>query len=382
MSITLFSFLSSILWSSVLIIGIFCFRKFRHFQTSFGLWTLVFLYLFCIIRAILPLELPYVVELGIENVYPQIYRFLTTSYSLGANLHFSVLTVLCLIWIAVSLILFIRYLYIYRKASRRIMQYAAQCGEREYEMLDAVKQTTGQSVNIKLYSVPNISIPFGIGIFSKAILLPQHEYLDKELYFILLHEYTHFLNRDTLMKVMVSGFRCIFWWNPVVYLLSKDLEQTLEMKCDIAATKGISRKEKVEYLRTIVNVMKQCTETKAIPYVSTALCKSESGLDIKERFEMVIHADMKRSNTGFSLVMLFICASIFVISYIFIPQPAFNPPASTNPNVIDFDSSDTYIVHTKDGIYWLCIPGQEPKELSKEQLSFYKQIGFCIETEK
>lgn len=382
MSITLFSFLSSILWSSVLIIGIFCFRKLRHFQTSFGLWTLVFLYLFCIIRAILPLELPYVVELGIENVYPQIYRFLTTSYSLGANVHFSVLTVLCLIWIAVSLILFIRYLYIYRKASRRIMQYVAQCGEREYEMLDAVKQTTGQSVNIKLYSVPNISIPFGIGIFSKAILLPQHEYLDKELYFILLHEYTHFLNRDTLMKVMVSGFRCIFWWNPVVYLLSKDLEQTLEMKCDIAATKGISRKEKAEYLRTIVNVMKQCTETKAIPYVSTALCKSESGLDIKERFEMVIHADTKQSNTGFSLVMLFICASIFVISYIFIPQPAFNPPASTNPNVIDFDSSDTYIVHTKDGIYWLCIPGQEPKELSKEQLSFYKQIGFCIETEK
>ena len=115
MSITLFSFLSSILWSSVLIIGIFCFRKFRHFQTSFGLWTLVFLYLFCIIRAILPLELPYVVELGIENVYPQIYRFLTTSYSLGANVHFSVLTVLCSIWIAVSLILFIRYLYIYRK---------------------------------------------------------------------------------------------------------------------------------------------------------------------------------------------------------------------------------------------------------------------------
>ena len=97
---------------------------------------------------------------------------------------------------------------------------------------------------------------------------------------------------------------------------------------------------------------------------------------------MVIHADTKRSNTGFSLVMLFICASIFVISYIFIPQPAFNPPASTNPNVIGFDSSDTYIVHTKDGIYWLCIPGQEPKELSKEQLSFYKQIGFCIETEK
>ena len=378
MSITLFSFLSSVLWSSVLIIGIFCFRKFRHFQTSFGLWTLVFLYLFCIIRAILPLELPYVVELGIENVYPQIYRFQTTSYSLGANVHFSVLTVLCSIWIAVSLILFIRYLYIYRKASRRIMQYAAQCGEREYEMLDAVKQTTGQSVNIKLYSVPNISIPFGIGIFSKAILLPQHEYLDKELYFILLHEYTHFLNRDTLMKVMVSGFRCIFWWNPVVYLLSKDLEQTLEMKCDIAATKGISRKEKAEYLRTIVNVMKQCTETKAIPYVSTALCKSESGLDIKERFEMVIHADMKRSNTGFSLVMLFICASIFVISYIFIPQPAFASPESFEPNTIDFDSNNSYIKQDESGSYWLYIDSQIPAQINDDMVEFFQTAGIKI----
>lgn len=379
MSITLFSFLSSILWSSVLIIGIFCFRKLRHFQTSFGLWTLVFLYLFCIIRAILPLELPYVIELGIENVYPQIYRFLTTSYSLGANLHFSVLTVLCLIWIAVSLILFIRYLYIYRKASRRIMQYAAQCGEREYEMLDAVKQTTGQSVNIKLYSVPNIRIPFGIGIFSKAILLPQHEYLDKELYFILLHEYTHFLNRDTLMKVMVSGFRCIFWWNPVVYLLSKDLEQTLEMKCDIAATKGISRKEKAEYLRTIVNVMKQCTETKAIPYVSTALCKSEFGLDIKERFEIVMYSTkIKQEKLLSHIFLLFICACVFIISYLIIIQPAFEAPVCFGPNTINFDSSDSYILQDQEGEFWLYVDSRDPQSISENQANFLQRTGLFI----
>lgn len=378
MSITLFSFLSSVLWSSVLIIGIFCFRKFRHFQTSFGLWTLVFLYLFCIIRAILPLELPYVIELGIENVYPQMYRFLTTPRSLGVSLYFSVLTVLCLIWIAVSLILLMRYLYIYRKARYRIMQYAIQCGKREYEMLDAVKKATRRSVDIKLYSVPNITIPFGIGIFSKAILLPKHEYSDKDLFFILLHEYTHFLNHDTLMKVMVSIFCCIFWWNPVVYLLSKDLEQTLEMKCDIAATKDIGRKEKAEYLRTIVNVMKQCTETNDVPYVSTALCKAKSGLDIKERFNMVIHADSKRSNAGFSFAMLFVCMSVFVISYIFIPQPAFASPESFEPNAIDFDATNSYILQSSDGKYWLYIPSQEPFQISRELANSYKKTGFPI----
>ena len=180
------------------------------------------------------------------------------------------------------------------------------------------------------------------------------------------------------MKVMVSGFRCIFWWNPVVYLLSKDLEQTLEMKCDIAATKGISRKEKAEYLRTIVNVMKQCTETKAIPYVSTALCKSESGLDIKERFEMVIHADTKRSNTGFSLVMLFICTSIFVISYIFIPQPAFASPESFEPNAIDFDSNNSYIFQDDTGEFWLCVENQNFVQITYDQVESFLQSGFKI----
>lgn len=99
MQITLFSFFSSVLWSSVLIVGIYVLRKARHFRTSFGLGALVLLYLFSIMRLLFPLELPHVIELGIDEVYPEIYRFLTTDHSYGEFLNFSYLDALVCIWV-------------------------------------------------------------------------------------------------------------------------------------------------------------------------------------------------------------------------------------------------------------------------------------------
>ena len=53
-----------------MIVGIYALRKARRFRTSFGLSTLVLLYFFSIMRIIFPLELPHVIELGIDEVYP------------------------------------------------------------------------------------------------------------------------------------------------------------------------------------------------------------------------------------------------------------------------------------------------------------------------
>ena len=49
-----------------MIVGIYALRKVRRFRTSFGLSALVLLYLFSIMRILFPLELPYVIELGID----------------------------------------------------------------------------------------------------------------------------------------------------------------------------------------------------------------------------------------------------------------------------------------------------------------------------
>lgn len=215
-----------------MIVGIYVLRKARHFRTIFGLGALVLLYLFSIMRLLVPLELPHVIELGIDEVYPEIYRFLTTDHSYGEFLNFSYLDALVCIWVVGVIILTTRYIVSYHKTMRNITKYASPCGQHEYTPLNAVKRDIGKSMKVSLCTVPNISVSFGIGIFRKTILLPQNDFTDREIYYILLHEYTHFLNHDIPVKMMASVFCCIFWWNPVAYLLKSDLEQTLEMKCD------------------------------------------------------------------------------------------------------------------------------------------------------
>ena len=382
MRITLFSFFSSVFWSSILIIGIYFFRKMNRFKTSFGLWALVLLYLFGIVRIFLPLELPFVIELGVPHVYPQIYRFLTTSHSCGTHLHFSYFSALVFIWLFGMCLLLLRYLYFYRKALQSITKYVALCGQREYELLKIVKRGAGKEINVSLYSVPNISVPFGMGVFRKTILLPQNSFTDRELYYILLHEYTHFLNHDISVKVMVSVFCCIFWWNPIVYLLKADLEQTLEMKCDAAIAHYLDTRGKADYLRTIVSVMKQSSTEKLILYSSTTLFNANRTVDIKERFDVVMHCGTERDRMLLHIGTLFVCICVLILSYTIIPQPTFKAPTSTEPNVVDFDSSNSYIRQDNDGKYWLSIENQKPMNISDDDAKFYEKTGLRIIKER
>lgn len=372
MQVTLFSFFSSVLWSSVLIVGIFVLRKTRRFRTSFGLGALVLLYLFSIMRILFPLELPHVIELGIDEVYPEIYRFLTVDHSYEEHLNLSYLDALVCIWTVGIVILTIRYIVSYHRAIRSITKYASPCGEREYTSLDAVKRDIGKSMRVSLCTIPNISVPFGIGVFRKMILLPQNNFTDRELYYILLHEYTHFLNHDIPVKMMVSVFCCIFWWNPVAYLLKSDLEQTLEMKCDASVARYLDTQGKADYLRTIVGVIKQSLVKRPTPYTSTALFQTGRMLDIKERFDVVMNYGAGRDK-GFSQITLFLIgACVFVLSYAILPQPKFDAPSNEKSGDIEFGSDTAYIQQDEAQEYWLYIQDESPIKLTKDEAEFYQ----------
>lgn len=361
-----------------MIVGIYAFRKVRRFRTNFGLGALVLLYLFSIMRIIFPLELPHVIELGIDEVYPEIYRFLTTNHSYGEHLNFSYLDVLACVWLAGIVILTTRYIINYHKTMRSITKYASPCGQHEYTSLDTVKRDIGKSIEVSLCTIPNISVPFGIGVFRRTILLPQNSFTDRELYYILLHEYTHFLNHDIPVKMMVSVFCCIFWWNPVAYLLKADLEQTLEMKCDASVARCLDTKGKAAYLRTIVGVIKQSSTKWPTPYTSTALFQTGQMPGIKERFDVVMHCGTQCNRTLSQIVLLLISICVFVFSYMVIPQPVFYSPLSTEPNIIDFDPSDSYVLQDQNGDYWVYIDSQEPIPISSNLAEFFQQTGLLI----
>ena len=139
MQITIFSFLSALLWSSLLIVAIYLLRHTR-FKQHFGVLSMVLLYLFCAVRLFLPLEFPHTLIAEDDVVYPYIYNLLTRERTMLANK--SLTLVLCTVWILGFCVLLFRYARQYRKAIRSVERYAEPWDEQTNALLKQVQQQT------------------------------------------------------------------------------------------------------------------------------------------------------------------------------------------------------------------------------------------------
>lgn len=367
MQITIFSFLSALLWSSLLIVAIYLLRHTR-FKQHFGVRSMVLLYLFCAVRLFLPLEFTHTLIAEDNVVYPHIYDLLTQKRDMLANAPIGL--ILCAVWILGFCELLFRYLWQYRKAIHSVERYAEPWDERTNTLLKQVQQQTRRTIKVHGYTATSVESAFGIGVIHKRIILPDKDYTEAELRYVLLHEYTHFLNRDTIVKLLVTLFCIIFWWNPVVYLLQKDLEQNLEIKCDLSVARTLCSKERAEYLRTILALMKQSDRKHRIPFAAAALFRTDADAAIKERFETVMAYSANRRNRAASAVFTSVFTVLLIASYTVLPQPQFEAPKSTEPQAVDFNSDTAYIKQDHVGEYWLCIQNEQPIKIKKKKLTF------------
>ncbi len=209
---------------------------------------------------------------------------------------------------------------------------------------------------IKVLESAGIITPRCIGIFRKRIFLPAKEYDRKELRYILLHEYTHLTNQDILLKMLIRLLCGIYWWNPLVYFLNKNLNQSMEIRCDLRVTGGLNETERADYLDMMLRAF--CESGLQDKSMGAAGLVEEHSKSLLERFKLV--ADMEivqksRVNMFAGMVMLL----VLTMSYSFILQSEYETPMSeieTDEDAynVDMETSyiikrgDTYILHTKD----------------------------------
>lgn len=378
MQFTVFSFISAVLWSNAFIITLFGMRKVDKSKQYVGVVSISLLYLLSLCRMVFPLEFDNTIVLESANIYSGIYHFLHSKWILG----FSAITFFIVTWISVAGLLLVQYTISYYKAVKQIMDDTVLCGDQEQSILKNVISVTHQRIIVSLVKSKNIDIPIGLGILKKFIVLPDYSYRDDELYYILLHEYTHFINRDILVKFLVSIFCIIFWWNPFVYLLKRDLEQTLEIKCDLTITKKFVTQQKKEYLQTIINVLKRVSQKHQPLYMSNSFLKQTQSDYIKERFETVLYYKSTLRHKICTGIVGTLCFFVIAISYSFIPKPVFQAPDSTNwIDTFEFSSSNAYIQKTVTGNYQLVIQDLSQIEISQKEADFLKKEGFLLKEE-
>lgn len=327
MKITIFSFIMAIIWSTCVTLILILFIKKRSFVIRFSIPEILILFLLPAVRMLIPVEFTFTKEVTSIKMVNNIYQLLCLEVIEPGKFKISVSSLLLFIWIVGSLILTLRFFINYIQVIKVLYSYTENNNEQIQRIAHNVSFGIRYHRNIKIIISNNIDIPMGIGIFKKMILLPDQVYSDDDLKYIILHEYTHFKNKDLELKMLTQLYCFIFWWNPAVYLFRKELQQLLEIKCDLTVIKDFDNRQKVNYLSAILRMIKKSNNKRMIyGNKAVSLFGNNQESSIAERFS-IISSGETTSRNKVMVFLFYVCFLIvYLLSYYFVLQSKFSVP--------------------------------------------------------
>lgn len=381
-----FSFIMAVLTNSLMIVIIYFLRKVPYFSNLFSVWFMVILYLFCVLRIFLPIEFPNAQIVLMDNtVYTSIVEAFTVRVSDSAleprPLAYIVVGVWCVGIIAVTLYTVIRQ----RSFKKYIEANGDYSTDEERSILSRIaSEVLGTDNRVTLKKTDAVTGAMVVGLINKQVLIPDREYDEAELEMIFRHECTHLKNKDLWFKLLIQIYCCIFWWNPFAYLLKHDLDFSLELKCDLSATKNFSDTEKAFYLEALSK--NAATDKQANkPFVACAeMANGKKKSKLRERVRVMITEPPKKVGQIVSnLLVALIFVAVFVGSYVFIWQPFYGYIVEENnyelePNQMVVDDTNGYLIRQKDGNYIFYVTDSVFEIVPKEEVEQGMYEGYPI----
>ena len=167
---------------------------------------------------------------------------------------------------------------------------------------------TDRKINVRVWE--NIASPFMTGIFRPTLILPKTELSGEQLHNILRHEMTHFKRHDILYKWFAEFVKCVHWFNPMAWYVSKQIAAECEISCDMAVTKNMTGSEEMSYVSTILSLL-PTGKSKQLP-LTTQMASSKKFL--KRRFVMIKN---KKTTSRFMSVLSAVIAAIMLSTTVF-----------------------------------------------------------------
>lgn len=374
----IFPFIMAVITNSIMIVIIYFLRKIPYFANLFNVWFMVILYLFCVLRIFLPIEFPGIqIILRDYTVYAALIEPLI-QYDNVHNVHYPSIIAWTIIsaWIVGVVILSIRALVVQKIFKKYLLANGDYSTDEERAVfIEVARDVLKSDKNVSLRKTDAIDGTFVIGLIHQTVFIPDIEYTENELRMMLRHECMHIKNKDLWIKLLVQIYCCIFWWNPFAYLLKKDLDLTLEMKCDLNTTKAFSDKENLLYVETLQK-HSVSQKQKNVPFVVSAeLVDGKKKDKLLARVKKLFSEPPNKAKQIFVNMMIAILfLLIFASSFIFIWQPRYEDQnldeeyyeLAEGEKIVD--SSMAYLVKNSDGNYTFYFDNDPQMEVPKEEV--------------
>lgn len=172
----------------------------------------------------------------------------------------------------------------YFRFTRAVRRTAARPNEEDLNIF----REFPESGRIRFVQSAYVKTPMLIGLFRPTVVVPA-EYanngLSERLRDILRHELTHYRRRDLAYKWFAVFVTSLHWFNPLMFLVRREIGRACELACDEAVIRSLDTKQKQHYGETLLSL----AASRPVPahLLATTLCEEKARL--KERLFSIMN---------------------------------------------------------------------------------------------
>ncbi len=350
MGINIYVIFTSFVWFNFFMVITILLRKKRAFYKYFSIYTLLTLIVLCILKIFVIFELPFTLSIDSTNIMTAIqsilkYRIL----NINTAFNFYVGHIFIMFSLLGSIVFAYKSLSNSFKTYKFFNSLPKTINSDINKILFDVQRFTNFRREIKIIVHKKIKSPAVLGYFKPIIILPQIDFTYDEIRGIFIHEITHCKCKHIILKLIIEFIKILFWWNPLVYLFSNEVDNILEFHADKKLSALLNEQEIICYLEGIVKVVKN-NHIKQNKLYSAALglVMNDNKSVIEQRFLMLGERRYTEKQTLKNRIVILILILLFLISYMFVIQPYSEPTKEDYNDGAPVITEDYYIVKDKN----------------------------------
>lgn len=165
--------------------------------------------------------------------------------------------------------------------------------------LDTLVMEEGLTLAVGLAKSREVFSPVSWGLFSPQIILPeQAERWDTmKIRNVLIHEISHIQRLDWLTSLVVKITRSIYWYNPLIWIAARKLEEEAEQACDDAVI--LNGHCHNEYASNLLEIARHAR----LGNLGGTLVQAIAGSFLGSRVFSILDKDRQRQNTEVAWVV-------------------------------------------------------------------------------
>ncbi|MFB0517575.1 MAG: M56 family metallopeptidase [Candidatus Neomarinimicrobiota bacterium] len=188
----------------------------------------------------------------------------------------NILTFLFLLWASIALVVLLVPMFSLMRLKARL---------RSARAIETDGETAYPSV--KIYRSDHIGMPLTVGLLPDRLFVPTawDQWSNEHREMVIKHELAHMRRRDGFTNLIQIIVQAVYVFHPLVWLLSRFLDEYREMACDDASVEG-DRHSSVAYSRFLVEMAENLARTQHGFATVAGLFKQKNGLLNRVQYQL------------------------------------------------------------------------------------------------